>query len=149
MASHTFVRLGRYHDGVTSNVRAFEADMDDSEHCRQPYLPEHNLEMLIYAATSGGEVQAASCFAVTSTHSMPHYFCWVHECQLNHSVFMLCSLSEPLLCVVYAVTSLESTCLPGHNIRPLLKLDQSVVWRLYDTGATIPALCKGYPGKAR
>ena len=57
MASHTFVRIGRYHDGVLSNVRAFEADMDDSEHCRVPYLPEHNLEMLIYAATTGGEVR--------------------------------------------------------------------------------------------
>lgn len=56
MASHTFVRLGRYHDGVLSNVRAFEADLEDSEHCRRPYLPEHNLEMLIYAATTGGEV---------------------------------------------------------------------------------------------
>ena len=56
MASHTFVRIGRYHDGVVSNVKAFQADLDDSEHCRTPYLPEHNLEMLIYAATSGGEV---------------------------------------------------------------------------------------------
>ncbi len=62
MASHTFVRLGRYHDGVLSNVRAFQADMDDSEHCRVPYLPEHNLEMLIYAATLGGEVK---CFLLT------------------------------------------------------------------------------------
>ena len=68
MASHTFVRLGRYHDGVMSNVRAFAADMDDSEHCRRPYLPEHNLEMLIYAATSGGEVLAASFPALTSIH---------------------------------------------------------------------------------
>ena len=58
MASHTFVRLGRYHDGVVSNVKAFQADLDDSEHCRTPYLPEHNLEMLIYAATAGGEVCA-------------------------------------------------------------------------------------------
>ena len=56
MASHTFVRLGRYHDGVLSNVRAFQADLDDSEQSRRPYLPEHNLEMLLYAATSGGEV---------------------------------------------------------------------------------------------
>lgn len=63
MASHTFVRLGRYHDGVLSNVRAFQADLDDSEHCRRPYLPEHNLEMLIYAATSGGEVEQALRYA--------------------------------------------------------------------------------------
>ena len=61
MASHTFVRIGRYHDGVMSNVRAFEADMNDSEHCRAPYLPEHNLEMLIYAATLGGEVELLPC----------------------------------------------------------------------------------------
>jgi len=56
MASHTFVRLGRYHDGIQSNVRAFAADLEDVEQCRKPYLPEHNLEMLIYSATLGGEV---------------------------------------------------------------------------------------------
>lgn len=63
MASHTFVRLGRYHDGVLSNVNAFQADMNDSAHCRVPYLPEHNLEMLIYAATLGGEVGQALRYA--------------------------------------------------------------------------------------
>jgi hypothetical protein len=56
MASHTFVRLGRYHDGIQSNVRAFAADLEDVKQCREPYLPEHNLEMLIYSATLGGEV---------------------------------------------------------------------------------------------
>ena len=56
MASHTFVRLGLYHDGIQSNVRAFAADLEDVKQCREPYLPEHNLEMLIYSATLGGEV---------------------------------------------------------------------------------------------
>ena len=27
----------RYHDGVISNIKAFEADLDDSRHCRVPY----------------------------------------------------------------------------------------------------------------
>lgn len=71
MASHTFVRLGRYHDGVQANVRAFAADLDDSQHCRVPYLPEHNLEMLIYAATLGGEVISA-CLLLCLCMSMWH-----------------------------------------------------------------------------
>ncbi|DBA79517.1 TPA: hypothetical protein ACH3X2_007704 [Trebouxia sp. C0005] len=63
MASHTFVRLGRYHDGIQSNVRAFAADIEDVKQCREPYLPEHNLEMLIYSATLGGEVGQALRYA--------------------------------------------------------------------------------------
>lgn len=63
MASHTFVRLGRYHDGIQSNVRAFAADLEDVKQCREPYLPEHNLEMLIYSATLGGEVGQALRYA--------------------------------------------------------------------------------------
>ena len=56
MPSHTFVRLGRWHDGVVANQHAFQADLNDSQHCRAPYIPEHNLEMLIYSANMGGEV---------------------------------------------------------------------------------------------
>lgn len=75
MASHTFVRLGRYHDGIQSNVRAFAADIEDVKQCREPYLPEHNLEMLIYSATLGGEVMPnlhMSCCDLLTPICMPH-----------------------------------------------------------------------------
>lgn len=119
MASHTFVRLGRYHDGVMSNVRAFEADMDDSEHCRRPYLPEHNLEMLIYAATSGGEVLAASFLPLTFTRFACLCFTTSVGCRtvsLMTIVSMPRSLSVPLLSVICAATFWESSGLPGHKI---------------------------------
>ena len=83
MASHTFVRLGRYHDGVLSNVRAFRADLDDSEHCRRPYLPEHNLEMLIYAATSGGEV--CPCYPIPMPPPLLARLCLTYSASLRHA----------------------------------------------------------------
>ena len=43
---------------MLANQNAFQADLNDSRHCRAPYLPEHNLDMLIYAANMGGEVGA-------------------------------------------------------------------------------------------
>ena len=119
MASHTFVRLGRYHDGVIANVRAFEADMGDSEHCRRPYLPEHNLEMLIYAATSGGEVLAASFLALTFTHFACLCFTTSVGCMtvsLITNVSMPRSLSEPLQIVFCAVTFWESNRLPSRKM---------------------------------
>ena len=79
MASHTFVRLGRYHDSVVSYVQAFQADLVDSEHCRTPYLPEHNLEMLIYAATSGGEV----CLMLLSS-ALPAAMLWPCVCKTSY-----------------------------------------------------------------
>lgn len=48
MPSHTFQRIGRYHDGVLSNVAAYEADRQDSRNCRLPYAP---------GAHAGGRVQ--------------------------------------------------------------------------------------------
>jgi hypothetical protein len=56
MASHTFVRIGRWHDAVVSNANAHAADVADAAHCQSPYEPEHNSDMLIYAANMGGEV---------------------------------------------------------------------------------------------
>ena len=39
MPSHTYQRIGRYHNGVISNVAAYEADRQDSLNCRVPYAP--------------------------------------------------------------------------------------------------------------
>ena len=56
MPSHLFVRLGRYHDAAAANVAALAADRADSDACQQPYEPEHNAQMLIWAANMAGEV---------------------------------------------------------------------------------------------
>lgn len=49
-------RLGRYHDAAVSNVKAFNADLKLAQHCMEPYEPEHNTDMLIFAASMAGQV---------------------------------------------------------------------------------------------
>lgn len=56
MPSHIFVRLGRYHDAVVANEAAYASDVADAKNCQECYGPEHNTDMLIYAANLGGEV---------------------------------------------------------------------------------------------
>ena len=51
---------GRWHDAVVANVNAFNADLKLGQHCLLPYEPEHNTDMLIYAASMGGQVQLSS-----------------------------------------------------------------------------------------
>lgn len=49
-------RVGRWKDAVTANIRAFNADMALSKKCMVAYGPEHNTDMLIYAANMAGLV---------------------------------------------------------------------------------------------
>lgn len=41
---------------MTANVRAYKADMEFTKHCMVAYGPEHNTDMLIYAANMAGMV---------------------------------------------------------------------------------------------
>ena len=50
-------RMGRWKDAVTANVRAYRADVAFTQHCLMPYAPEHNTDMLIYAANMAGMVR--------------------------------------------------------------------------------------------
>jgi len=50
MPSHTYVRVGRYSDAVKVNKHAYEFDVARAGQCLVPYLPEHNVNMLIWAA---------------------------------------------------------------------------------------------------
>ncbi len=54
---YTLSRVGRWKDAVTANIRAFHADMALSEKCMVAYGPEHNTDMLIYAANMAGLVR--------------------------------------------------------------------------------------------
>ncbi len=51
-------RVGRWKDAVTANIRAYKADMDYTDRCMVAYGPEHNTDMLIYAANMAGMVSA-------------------------------------------------------------------------------------------
>ena len=49
-------RTGRYRDAVLANVNAYNADLFFGQNCMQPYEPEHNTDMLIFAANMAGQV---------------------------------------------------------------------------------------------
>lgn len=53
MPSHTYFRVGQYKRAVEVNKAAYQFDLDRGAQCVVPYLPEHNVHMLITAARSG------------------------------------------------------------------------------------------------
>lgn len=50
MPSHTLVRVGQYRRAVEVNELAYKFDLNRGAQCLIPYLPEHNINMLVYAA---------------------------------------------------------------------------------------------------
>lgn len=64
MPSHVYVRLGRWHDAVQANIAAYAIDRDDGGDCVAPYLPEHNLDVLIFAAGMAGDYHTAIRYAL-------------------------------------------------------------------------------------
>ncbi|GBF99344.1 hypothetical protein Rsub_11756 [Raphidocelis subcapitata] len=63
MPSHIYLRLGHYSQAVASNRRAYDLDVSRAPQCTVPYLPEHNLGVLVYAASMGGMRHTAEAFA--------------------------------------------------------------------------------------
>mmetsp|Transcript_40784 Transcript_40784/g.130152 ORF Transcript_40784/g.130152 Transcript_40784/m.130152 type:complete len:678 (+) Transcript_40784:181-2214(+) len=55
MPSHTYFRIGRYSDAVDANMKAREANLRAATACLEPYVAEHNLNLLVHAAAMGGE----------------------------------------------------------------------------------------------
>lgn len=47
-------RVGDYSKAVAVNRAAYELDVARASHCIAPYLPEHNVNLLIYAARCAG-----------------------------------------------------------------------------------------------
>ncbi|MEO6001200.1 MAG: hypothetical protein ABIN89_30390 [Chitinophagaceae bacterium] len=64
MPAHTYIRTGRYHDGVVTNLKAILADSLYTEACYatgmypSAYYP-HNYQFIAACATMGGETKAA------------------------------------------------------------------------------------------
>ena len=59
MPSHTYMRIGRFADAIESSLRAIHLDTAYTKQCLVPYVPSHNVAMLVMAAmASGREVLA-------------------------------------------------------------------------------------------
>ena len=65
MPSHTYLRVGRWKEGVDANVHAHAADDDHAVRCMAPYLPSHNLDVLIMMASMAGRKAIATRVART------------------------------------------------------------------------------------
>ncbi|CAB9530833.1 repeat protein [Seminavis robusta] len=63
MPSHTYWRIGRYHDAVQSNIHAHESDQAYIHHQHWPYGPAHDTAFLIDAAIMSGERHVAYDYA--------------------------------------------------------------------------------------
>lgn len=79
------MRIGRWADAVAANVAAWRADVADAAACQSPYEPEHNTDMLVYAANMVGQVRTPSLEQ-----------CMIHICsqfeRMPVSLFMTCDL---------------------------------------------------------
>lgn len=68
MPAHIYLRLGRYYDAIMSSVVAIRSDNLYIERCLVPYVPLHNIAMLVSASLfSGNFVQALEYSPFMST----------------------------------------------------------------------------------
>jgi hypothetical protein len=67
MPSHTLVRVGQYKRAAEVNEVAYRFDVNRGAQCLIPYLPEHNINMLVYAArwVDPGSRQHVRCTCIT------------------------------------------------------------------------------------
>jgi tetratricopeptide (TPR) repeat protein len=76
MPSHTYMRVGRYADGVRSNQLAWIADQQAKYGGATAIYPAHNLHMLLFAAAYDGQsavaMQAARDLAALTASSAHH-----------------------------------------------------------------------------
>jgi tetratricopeptide (TPR) repeat protein len=76
MPSHTWNEVGRWADGVESNTRAWHSDQKAEFGTGVAIYPQHNLHMLLFAASMGGQgavaIQAAKDYHKLTGDSMLH-----------------------------------------------------------------------------
>eukprot|EP00879_Flechtneria_rotunda_P024619 GHRR01026117.1.p1 GENE.GHRR01026117.1~~GHRR01026117.1.p1 ORF type:complete len:671 (+),score=198.53 GHRR01026117.1:633-2645(+) len=63
MPSHIYVRVGQYRQAVEANKAAYDFDLIRATQCTIPYLPEHNVQVLVYAASMAGMYHTAQAYA--------------------------------------------------------------------------------------
>ena len=76
MPSHTWNEIGRWGDGVRSNIRAWHSDLKAAVGEGFAIYPSHNLHMLLFAASMDGQgaiaVQAGKDYAKLTDDSVYH-----------------------------------------------------------------------------
>ncbi|KAK9824022.1 hypothetical protein WJX72_007032 [[Myrmecia] bisecta] len=117
MPSHTYVRIGRYHDAVEANIRAWAADYWDNQHCRNAYIPEHNMDLLVYAAGMAGQFETAKLYSQrlrtfnedmpSSSYSNTYY--WVHLV----TTYIMYAQWEDILAIKAVPHEARALCMAG------------------------------------
>ena len=76
MPSHTWNEIGRWNDGVRANIQAWHSDLKASINEGFAIYPEHNLHMLLFAASNDTQgavaIQAGKDYAKSTSDSMYH-----------------------------------------------------------------------------
>ncbi|GLI63776.1 hypothetical protein VaNZ11_006851 [Volvox africanus] len=63
MPSHTFVRVGLWKEAVESNVLSLRASVHASANCLSTLYADHNVAMLVFAASMGAQYEKAQVYA--------------------------------------------------------------------------------------
>jgi tetratricopeptide (TPR) repeat protein len=71
MPAHTYSRCGLYHQAIATSVNAINADNYYVKQCLEPYVPLHNIALLIESALAIGDFRLASQYAVFTIPEMP------------------------------------------------------------------------------
>ena len=71
MPAHIYLRTGRYHDAVSASVIAIRSDRLYEKNCLVPYVPLHNIAMLVSASLFSGNFLQALEYSPYSSLSLP------------------------------------------------------------------------------
>lgn len=71
MPAHIYLRVGRYFDAVTSSILAITSDNLYLKKCLTPYVPSHNIAMLVSASLLCGSFDQALAYSPYTSYSMP------------------------------------------------------------------------------
>ena len=82
MPSHTWNEIGRWGDAVRSNLQAWHSDLKSKSGEGIAIYPSHNLHMLLYAASMGGQgaiaIQAGKDYAKLTGDTVFHVLTLLH-----------------------------------------------------------------------
>lgn len=112
---------GRYHDAVLANIHANDVDQAAEAVCKTPYGPDHNMGMLVSAASWSGEVCRSSQMARFSATVQIYSSCYVK---------ILVGLSTAFLIRGQLTSHFESSAMhnPPDEARLSAKLSSSSAW---------------------
>ena len=71
MPAHIYLRVGRYYDAIMSSVIAIRSDNLYLERCLEPYVPLHNIAMLVSASLFSGDFVKALEYTPFISTTMP------------------------------------------------------------------------------